>query len=142
VRRASIATRSRAEMTTARTMANPNPEQPVRSHSWPYKIQHEFERAWCRRGLLYLRENGLGLFHLGALGCLLLCVSSVCVIPAPKATSFKFKFRSNRLIAHEKLLSSLQGPASRGLQIPATSSSRHLLGRTAGPSSSSRSSRF
>jgi hypothetical protein len=57
---------------------NLNPEQPVRGRTRPYKIQREFERLGI--GTDYLRENGLGLFHLGALGRLMRCVSSVCVV--------------------------------------------------------------
>ena len=52
---------------------NPNPKQPVRGNTRPYKIQREFERLGIRAD--YLRENGLGLFHLGALGRLMRCVS-------------------------------------------------------------------
>ena len=54
---------------------NPNPKQPERGTTRPYKIQHEFERL--RIGADYLRTNGLGLFHLGALGRLMRCVASV-----------------------------------------------------------------
>jgi hypothetical protein len=54
---------------------NPNPNRPERGGTRPYKIQREFERLGI--GADYLRENGLGLFHLGALGHLMRCVSSV-----------------------------------------------------------------
>jgi hypothetical protein len=57
---------------------NPNPEQPVRGRTQPYKIQREFERLGI--GVDYLRENGLGLFHFAALGRLMRYVSSVCVV--------------------------------------------------------------
>ena len=56
---------------------NPNPKQPERGNTRPYKVQHEFERLGI--GAHHLRENGLGLFHLGALGRLMRCVSLVCV---------------------------------------------------------------
>ena len=54
---------------------NLNLKQPARGNTRPYKIQLELERL----GIVadYLRENGLGLFHLGALGRLMRCVSSV-----------------------------------------------------------------
>jgi hypothetical protein len=52
---------------------NPNPKQPARGNTRPYKIQHEFERVGI--GADFLRENGLGLFHLGALGRLMGCVA-------------------------------------------------------------------
>jgi hypothetical protein len=61
---------------------NPNPEQPVRGRTRPYKMQREFERLGI--GADYLRENGLGLFHLGALGRLMRCVSSVDLCRASK----------------------------------------------------------
>ena len=48
---------------------NLNPKQPERGNTRPYKIQHEFERLGI--GADFLRENGLGLFHLGALGRLM-----------------------------------------------------------------------
>jgi hypothetical protein len=51
---------------------NSNPEQPVRGRTRPYKIQREFQRLEI--GADYLRENGLGLFHLGALGRFMRCV--------------------------------------------------------------------
>jgi hypothetical protein len=51
---------------------DPNSKQPERGHTRPYKIQREFERLGI--GADYLRENGLGLFHLGALGRLMRCV--------------------------------------------------------------------
>ena len=61
---------------------NPNPKQLERGHTRPYKIQRDFERL--KIGTDYLRENGLGLFHLSALGRLMGCVSLVCVVqPAP-----------------------------------------------------------
>jgi hypothetical protein len=52
---------------------NPIPKQPARGDTRPYKIQHEFERLGI--GADYLRTNGLGLFHLGALGRLMRCVT-------------------------------------------------------------------
>ena len=55
-----------------------NTKQPERGHTLPYKLQREFEELEI--GADYLRENGLGLFHLGALGRLMRCVSSVCVV--------------------------------------------------------------
>jgi hypothetical protein len=57
---------------------DPNPKQLVRGHTRPYKIQHKFERF--NIGADYLREEGLGLFHLGVLGRLMRCVSLVCVV--------------------------------------------------------------
>ena len=52
---------------------NPNLKQPARGDTRPYKMQHEFERLGI--GADYLRTNGLGLFHLGALGRLMRCVT-------------------------------------------------------------------
>ena len=57
---------------------DPNPKQLVRGNTRPYKIQRDFERLGI--GADYLRENGLGLFHLGVVGRLMRCVSSVCVL--------------------------------------------------------------
>ena len=54
---------------------NLNSKQPERGNTRPYRIQLEFERL--RIGPDYLRTNGLGLFHLGALGRLMRCVASV-----------------------------------------------------------------
>jgi hypothetical protein len=54
---------------------NLNPRQPMRGNTRPYKIQRELERVGI--GVDYLRGNGLGLFHLGALGRLMGCVPSV-----------------------------------------------------------------
>ena len=51
---------------------NPNPNRPERGDTRPYKIQSEFEQLGI--GADYMRENGLGLFHLGALGRLMRCV--------------------------------------------------------------------
>jgi hypothetical protein len=103
---------------TARTMANPNPEQPARSHHGRTRYSTSL--------------SGLGTYCVCARmawDCstfLMRCVSSVCVILAPqKQPCSNLSFV--RLITHEKLSSSLQRPASRGLQIPATSSPRHLL---------------
>jgi len=48
---------------------DPNPMRPERGGTRPYKIQREFERLGI--GVDYWRENGLGLFHLGALGRLM-----------------------------------------------------------------------
>jgi hypothetical protein len=56
---------------------NPNPKQPVRGNTRPYRVQREFEQLGI--GAHHLRENGLGLFHLGALGRLMRCVSLVCL---------------------------------------------------------------
>jgi hypothetical protein len=57
---------------------NPNPKQPVRGDTLPYNIQREIEGLGI--GADYLRENDLGLFHLGVLGRLMRCVPSVCVV--------------------------------------------------------------
>ena len=54
---------------------DPNPKRPERGGTRPYKIQREFDRLEI--GADYLRENDLGLFHFGALGRLMRCVSSV-----------------------------------------------------------------
>jgi len=51
-----------------------NPKQPVRGDTRPYKIQRELERLGI--GADYLRGNGMGLFHLSALGRLMRCVLS------------------------------------------------------------------
>jgi hypothetical protein len=51
-----------------------NPKQPARGNTRPYKIQRELERLGI--GADYLHENGMGLFHLSALGCLMRCVLS------------------------------------------------------------------
>ena len=59
----------------ARDSENLNLKQPERGNTRPYKIQRELERLGI--GPDYLRENGLGLFHLGALGRLMRCVLSV-----------------------------------------------------------------
>jgi hypothetical protein len=60
---------------------DPNPERPERGGTRPYKIQRELERLGI--GADYLRENDLGLFHFGALGRLMRCVSSeFCVVQA------------------------------------------------------------
>ena len=45
---------------------DPNPKQLESGHTRPYKIRREFD--WFKIGAEYLRENGLGLFHLGVLG--------------------------------------------------------------------------
>ena len=52
-----------------------NPRQPVRGDTRPYKIQRELERLGI--GADYLRGNGMGLFHLSALGRLMRCVLSI-----------------------------------------------------------------
>jgi hypothetical protein len=54
---------------------NPNPKQPMRGDTRPYRIQRELERLGI--GADYLRANGMGLFHLGALGRLMRCVLPV-----------------------------------------------------------------
>jgi hypothetical protein len=51
---------------------DPVMKQPERGYTRPYKIQHDFERF--KIGAEYLHENGLGMFHLGALGRLMRCV--------------------------------------------------------------------
>ena len=53
-----------------------NPKQHVRGDTRPYKIQRELERLGI--GADYLHENGMGLFHLSALGRLMRCV-----LPSP-----------------------------------------------------------
>lgn len=61
---------------------DPNPKRPERGGTRPYKIQGEFERLGIDTD--YLRENGLGLFHLGALGRLMRCVCFVSLRRAGK----------------------------------------------------------
>lgn len=56
----------------------PNPKRPMRGGTRPYKIQSEFGRLGI--DVDYLHDNGLELFHLGALGRLMRCVSSVWVV--------------------------------------------------------------
>ena len=56
----------------------PNPKRPMRGGTRPYKIRSEFERLGT--GADYLRDNGLELFHLSALGRLMRCVSLVWVV--------------------------------------------------------------
>ena len=56
----------------------PNPKRPMRGGTRPYKIQSEFERLGI--GADYLRDNGLELFHLSALGRLMRCVSLAWVV--------------------------------------------------------------
>ena len=58
--------------------SNQTPKQPARGHTRPYKIQRKFELLGI--GADYMRENGSGLFHLGVLGRLMRCVSSVCIV--------------------------------------------------------------
>ncbi|KAH9971645.1 hypothetical protein BJV74DRAFT_889311 [Russula compacta] len=48
---------------------NENPRRPARGDTRQYRIQREFERLGIE--VTYLRANGLGLFHLGALGRLM-----------------------------------------------------------------------
>lgn len=52
-----------------------NPERPVRGETRPYRIQRELERLGI--GTNYLRENGMDLFHLSALGRLMQYVLSL-----------------------------------------------------------------
>jgi hypothetical protein len=61
-----------------------NPKQPARGDTRPYKIQRELERLGI--GADYLHANGLDLFHLGALGRLMRCVS-VCAFVFVEAAS-------------------------------------------------------
>ena len=71
---------------------DPNSKRPVRGYTRPYRIQSEFERLGI--GADYLRENGLGLFHLGALGRLMQCVLSVWIVQvATDGVFFKIVFQ-------------------------------------------------